>query len=265
MTTAAIPIPIPPETPHLPPPPPTSAAAPTSALPSHRHRRRSQPATSGWPPPPPLHPPPTSLSPSATGTGTATGTANRAHLASHRRFSAGSVTNQQRVPSNPQYEHERADVARFHRRTSSSRDGDRDPSASGTSSSSRPQRRHSHRSALPQRPAVAADMASTVAHNAGPAPVQPAAAAADPRASASATKARSRTTIPTQSGKWILGKTIGAGSMGKVKLAKKEDSSEQASARTTTFFAPHPPSPPPPPPSDPRPVLRYANVALLRQ
>jgi hypothetical protein len=38
---------------------------------------------------------------------------------------------------------------------------------------------------------------------------------------------RSRTTIPTQSGKWILGKTIGAGSMGKVKLARKEDGSEQ--------------------------------------
>lgn len=70
-------------------------------------------------------------------------------------------------------------------------------------------------------------MASTVAQNAGPAPVS--AAAADPRASGSGAKARSRTTIPTQSGKWILGKTIGAGSMGKVKLAKKEDSSEQAS------------------------------------
>lgn len=243
MTTAAIPIP--PETPHLPPPPPTTAAVPTPAHSSYQHRRRSQPATSGRPPP--LHPPPTSHTPSATVTGTATGTANRAHLASHRRFSAGSVTNQHRVPSNPQYEHERADVARFYRRTSSSRDGDRDPSASGTSSSSRPQRRHSHRSPPSQRHAVAADMASTVAHNAGPAPVQPPAAAADPRASASATKARSRTTIPTQSGKWILGKTIGAGSMGKVKLAKKEDSSEQASARTTTFYAPLLPSPPRPP------------------
>lgn len=40
-------------------------------------------------------------------------------------------------------------------------------------------------------------------------------------------QSRSRTTIPTQSGKWILGKTIGAGSMGKVKLARKEDGSEQ--------------------------------------
>lgn len=70
-------------------------------------------------------------------------------------------------------------------------------------------------------------MASTVAQNPGPAPVQP--SAADPRTSSNPSKARSRTTIPTQSGKWILGKTIGAGSMGKVKLAKKEEGGEQAS------------------------------------
>ncbi|KKY38779.1 putative camk camkl kin1 protein kinase [Diaporthe ampelina] len=68
-------------------------------------------------------------------------------------------------------------------------------------------------------------MATTVAHNTGPAAVP---SSADTRSSAQP-KARSRTTIPTQSGKWILGKTIGAGSMGKVKLAKKEDSNEQAS------------------------------------
>jgi hypothetical protein len=45
----------------------------------------------------------------------------------------------------------------------------------------------------------------------------------------SSKQSRSRTTIPTQSGKWILGKTIGAGSMGKVKLARKEDGGEQVS------------------------------------
>ncbi|EHK48244.1 hypothetical protein TRIATDRAFT_46844 [Trichoderma atroviride IMI 206040] len=48
---------------------------------------------------------------------------------------------------------------------------------------------------------------------------------------ASAKQSRSRTTIPTQSGKWILGKTIGAGSMGKVKLARKEDGSEQVACK----------------------------------
>ena len=36
-----------------------------------------------------------------------------------------------------------------------------------------------------------------------------------------------RTTITGQSGQWALGKTIGAGSMGKVKLAKKLETGEQ--------------------------------------
>ncbi|EJT80061.1 CAMK/CAMKL/KIN1 protein kinase [Gaeumannomyces tritici R3-111a-1] len=40
-----------------------------------------------------------------------------------------------------------------------------------------------------------------------------------------------RTIIPAQSGKWSLGKTIGAGSMGKVKLARKEDGSEQVACK----------------------------------
>lgn len=43
----------------------------------------------------------------------------------------------------------------------------------------------------------------------------------------SAKPGRSRTTIPAQSGTWILGKTIGAGSMGKVKLARRLDGGEQ--------------------------------------
>lgn len=41
---------------------------------------------------------------------------------------------------------------------------------------------------------------------------------------------KARTTIPTKSGKWMLGKVIGAGSMGKVRLATKEDSNEQVCA-----------------------------------
>ncbi|KAH7114169.1 kinase-like domain-containing protein [Dactylonectria estremocensis] len=53
---------------------------------------------------------------------------------------------------------------------------------------------------------------------------------APPQASVSK-HATSRTIIPTQSGKWILGKTIGAGSMGKVRLARKEDGSEQVACK----------------------------------
>ena len=42
-----------------------------------------------------------------------------------------------------------------------------------------------------------------------------------------ATTTRKRTEIDAQTGKWSLGKTIGAGSMGKVKLAKNLETGEQ--------------------------------------
>lgn len=38
---------------------------------------------------------------------------------------------------------------------------------------------------------------------------------------------RTRVSINTQTGNWVLGKTIGAGSMGKVKLAKRVEGGEQ--------------------------------------
>ncbi|KAJ9156944.1 Non-specific serine/threonine protein kinase [Coniochaeta hoffmannii] len=79
------------------------------------------------------------------------------------------------------------------------------------------------------------------ANNPGPSPASH--GVADARAAASAAAGaqkhgRSRTTIPTQSGKWILGKTIGAGSMGKVKLAKKEDSNEQVACKIIPRLSP---------------------------
>lgn len=70
---------------------------------------------------------------------------------------------------------------------------------------------------------------TAVANNGGPAAIPPVMQAA---VDARATKQKStRTSIPTQSGKWILGKTIGAGSMGKVKLARKEDGTEQVACK----------------------------------
>ena len=42
------------------------------------------------------------------------------------------------------------------------------------------------------------------------------------------TPVKRRTTIAAQTGQWLLGKTIGAGSMGKVKLAKNLETGEQA-------------------------------------
>ncbi|KAI4267565.1 MAG: hypothetical protein LQ337_008289 [Flavoplaca oasis] len=43
--------------------------------------------------------------------------------------------------------------------------------------------------------------------------------------------AKRRTTIPAQTGQWSLGKTIGAGSMGKVKLAKNLETGEQVAVK----------------------------------
>ena len=43
--------------------------------------------------------------------------------------------------------------------------------------------------------------------------------------------AKKRTTIDAQTGKWALGKTIGQGSMGKVKLAKNVETGEQVRGR----------------------------------
>jgi serine/threonine protein kinase len=62
-----------------------------------------------------------------------------------------------------------------------------------------------------------------------PAPAdEPRDRAADPQAQR-ASKQRYRTVIPAPSGNYAFIKTIGQGSMGKVKLAKKEGTNELAS------------------------------------
>jgi hypothetical protein len=57
---------------------------------------------------------------------------------------------------------------------------------------------------------------------------------ADPQAQRTA-KHRYRTVIPAPSGNYAFIKTIGQGSMGKVKLAKKEGSNELASSLCATL------------------------------
>ena len=44
---------------------------------------------------------------------------------------------------------------------------------------------------------------------------------------------RSRSVIPAATGHWLLGKTIGAGSMGKVKLAKRAEGGEEVCSNRT--------------------------------
>lgn len=64
---------------------------------------------------------------------------------------------------------------------------------------------------------------TAVAQGSGPAPVM---ASAESK-NTSNRSGRSRTTIPAKTGNWVLGKTIGAGSMGKVKLARRAEGGEQ--------------------------------------
>lgn len=78
--------------------------------------------------------------------------------------------------------------------------------------------RSSSRSGQPRYAAEQATSASMAAADAG--------AKAVPGSSGSA---RRRTTIGAQTGQWSLGKTIGAGSMGKVKLARNLETGEQVS------------------------------------
>ncbi|KAI0864003.1 hypothetical protein F4860DRAFT_26511 [Xylaria cubensis] len=143
---------------------------------------------------------------------------------SRRHSGSGSVRPVQDIL--PQQDYETSNVAHQPKRSSSK---DRPPPVSRGTDSKGVHRRASTRS---NHSSHNSDMAAAaVANNNGPAAVPPVMqAAADARATG-AKQRTTRTSIPTQSGKWILGKTIGAGSMGKVKLARKEDGTEQVACK----------------------------------
>ncbi|KAH9907346.1 hypothetical protein F4778DRAFT_533465 [Xylariomycetidae sp. FL2044] len=126
----------------------------------------------------------------------------------------------------PQQDYETSNVGHQSKPSSSK---DRPPPVSRAADSKGVHRRSSNRS----HHAHDNDMAgpTAVANNAGPAAIPPVMQAAVDARATGAKQRTSRTSIPTQSGKWILGKTIGAGSMGKVKLARKEDGSEQVACK----------------------------------
>lgn len=90
---------------------------------------------------------------------------------------------------------------------------------------------HSRNSSHMSTTAAAAAIASG-ASTAGPPPSSGAKAhSLDPLPHSGGTSTRRRTTIGAQTGQWTLGKTIGAGSMGKVKLAKNLETGEQVCRR----------------------------------
>lgn len=134
---------------------------------------------------------------------------HRTH-STHHRTSSRHAAVEETLP--PHANHETSNVAQTNRRSSSK---DR-PSRS---ESSRSASGHHHRSSR-----YSADMSTAVANGGGPAPVVTA-----QESKHGGRSGKSRTTIPAQTGNWVLGKTIGAGSMGKVKLARRPEGGEQVS------------------------------------
>lgn len=127
----------------------------------------------------------------------------------------------------PQRDYETTNVAR----TSSKRSSDRPPAIRAESSRSGTGHQRSSSRSNHQHHYTPSEMSGTTAvtngtSGGGPAPV------VTPIESRHGGKAaRSRTTIPAQTGNWVLGKTIGAGSMGKVKLARRVEGGEQVRTR----------------------------------
>ena len=111
------------------------------------------------------------------------------------------------------------------KRTESSRDSRRTSGRPGS---------HSRNSSQMDPKATATPVASS---GASQAPTG-ARATGDPTTQASgASTTRKRTEIDAQTGKWSLGKTIGAGSMGKVKLAKNLETGEQVCCTRSLMFS----------------------------
>ncbi|RDW71910.1 non-specific serine protein kinase [Coleophoma crateriformis] len=131
----------------------------------------------------------------------------------HRRTSSRHRTED--TPSQANYE--TSNVAHSSRRSSSR---DRPSTTRSESSRSASVHRSHHRNRY------SSDMSTAVANGGGPAPV-----VAPAESRHAGRSGRSRTTIPAPTGNWILGKTIGAGSMGKVKLARRAEGGEQVAVK----------------------------------
>ena len=115
-------------------------------------------------------------------------------------------------------------------RRSTSRDGAYAPPAVARGEPPRSHHRTSSRSAGPTRPPPEGAAPPAIVTNGERTSARPHAAPTehgDRTISGSGSANRRRTTITGQSGQWTLGKTIGSGSMGKVKLAKKLETGEQ--------------------------------------
>jgi len=170
----------------------------------------------------------TATKPSATPTGPPR---SASHSYSHNR--TPSPSQQALLATVARRDYETTNVARPpSSRRSSSRDRSYGPPPPPTrTESTRSTRRNSSRG----HSRYSSDMAA----NGGPTPVQTPSAVRTPsdvQVPGSSGSNKRRTTIGAQTGQWALGKTIGAGSMGKVKLARNLETDEQVCNHSNSYL-----------------------------
>jgi serine/threonine protein kinase KIN1/2 len=160
--------------------------------------------------------------------------AQRPTSSSHRSSSSRShthdpppISNQAALANVARRDHEVVNVARpSSSKRSSSRDGASD---AGQQYHPEPARSHHRDRSRPGSTRNSADMSRvTTVVSTGTTQVPVSSAVSDrPTSTAQPAMGRRRTSISTSTGTWSLGKTIGQGSMGKVKLAKNTETGEQ--------------------------------------
>ena len=152
------------------------------------------------------------------------------------RADYASPSQQQSLAGVARRDYETTNVARSQ---PSRRSSSRDPAYSAaspaqTSPRDDGSRSHHHGESRPAATRYSSDVPRTPA-SAGYNNYQPSSARSrgDASAAEQAIPIRKRTTINAQTGTWSLGKTIGAGSMGKVKIAKNQGTGETVGAYMT--------------------------------
>jgi serine/threonine protein kinase KIN1/2 len=160
-------------------------------------------------------------------------TGHRATSSRSHSYDRPPPSNQAALTNAARRDYENPNLARpSSSRRSSSREGQHQESSQSyrsesTRTSHRSGSRHGH-SHGHSRHSNDMSGAATVVANGGSTPVPSSTVTAPSERSApSSGQPRRRTTITAQTGSWALGKTIGAGSMGKVKLAKNLETGEQ--------------------------------------
>ena len=159
-----------------------------------------------------------------------TSSSHHSHRSTSRWYpnQAPPTANQAALANVAQRDFETTNIARpSSSRRSSSRDGQPEYRSDGP-------RSHQRTSSRPGSSRNSTDMSGATTVVNGGSSANPQAASDRPPISSQPSTGRRRTNIATSTGTWLLGKTIGQGSMGKVKLAKNLETGEQVSTCLVT-------------------------------